>query len=84
MFFMKDEKEIGQNNFRKLNYFFFNKIWVHFKDLDGIFYNGLIIDLNEEKQTMVLQERVRGSIPILLEQIDSNSIETFKLKGEGK
>lgn len=70
--------EIGQKNFRNLNYFFENKIKVHFKDLDGIFYNGLIIDLNEDKLTMVLQERVRGSIPILLEVINPGSIQEFK------
>jgi len=76
---MKYEKnEIGQKNFRKLNYFFENKIKVHFKDLDEIFYNGLILDLNENKLTMVLQERIRGSIPILLEFIKEDSIEEFR------
>ena len=70
--------ETGQNNFRKLLYFFENNIKIHFKDLDGIFYNGLIIDLNEEKHTLVLLERVKGSIPILLEDIDSNSIVKFE------
>ena len=72
----------GQNNYRKLLYYFSNEVWVHFKDLDGIFYNGQIIDLNEDKLTMVLQERVRGTIPFLLEQIDTDSIEAFKIKGE--
>ncbi len=74
--------ETGQNNYRKLLYFFKNKIQIHFKDLDEIFYNGLIIDLNEEKLTMVFQERVRGHIPILLEFINTNSIQKFKEVGE--
>ena len=73
---MKDEK--GIEVFRKLEYFYKNNLRVHFKDLDTIFYNGLIIDLNKDKLTMVLNERVRGTIPILLEFIDSNSIQKFK------
>ena len=74
--------EIGQNNFRKLLYYFENKIWIHFKDLDNIWYNGLILDLNEKKLTMVLRERVRGEIPFLLEQINPDSITKFKERGE--
>lgn len=72
--------EIGENNYRKLLYYYSNRIIVHFKDLDKIFYNGLIVDLNEEKLTMILKERVRGEIPVLLECIDSNSIEAYKIK----
>lgn len=70
--------EIGQINFRKLSYFFENKLKIHFKDLDDIFYNGLIVDLNEATLTLILQERVRGIIPIILEQIQSDSIQEFK------
>ncbi len=74
--------EVGKKNYRNLFYFFDEQIWVHFKDLDGIFYNGLIIDLNEKKLTMVIRERVRGEMPILLEFINPESIEAFKLKKE--
>ena len=70
--------EIGQEVYRKLLYFYEKKIYVHFKDVDDIFYNGLILDLNEDKLTLVLAERVRGEIPILLEFINPNSIESFK------
>ena len=70
--------ETGQRNYRKLLYFYENKIKIHFKDLDNIFYNGLILDLNENKLTMVLQERIKGSIPILLEFINPNSITKFE------
>jgi hypothetical protein len=75
---MRNEK--GERNYRKLLYYFQNQIWVHLKDLDGIFYNGLIIDLSEDKLTMVLQERIKGAMPVLLEMIDEDSITTFKLK----
>lgn len=74
------KNEIGQRNYRKLLYYFENKIQIHFKDLDGIFYNGLILDLNEEKLTLVLKERVRSEIPLLLEFINPNSITKFKVK----
>lgn len=65
-------------NYRKLIYFFENKIQIHFNDLDHIFYNGLIIDLSEDKLTMVLKERVKGTIPILLENIIPHSIKELK------
>ena len=72
----------GQINYRKLLYFYSNELWVHFKDLNGIFYNGPILDLNEDKLTLVIKERVRGELPILLEDIDSDSIEAFKIREE--
>lgn len=72
----------AHDTYRKLLYFFENNIKIHFKDLDGIFYNGLIIDLSETKLTMVLRERIRGEIPFLLEHINSNSISKFTEKEE--
>ena len=69
--------KIGKDAYRKFLYFFENKIHVHFKDMDNVFYNGLIIDLNEEKLTMVFLERVKGTMPILLEFINPESIRTF-------
>ncbi len=72
------KNEIGKKVYRKLLYYFKNNLKVHFKDLDTIFYNGLILDLNEEKLTLVLRERVRGEIPILLECINEDSISKFK------
>ena len=74
--------EIGNRNYRQLLYYFENKIKIHFKDLDEIFYNGLIIDLSETKLTMVLQERIRGTIPILLEFIKPNSIQEYREEGK--
>lgn len=68
----------AQDSFRKLIYFYKNQIPIHFKDLDNIFYNGLIIDLNKNKLTMVLHEHIKGTIPILLEFINPDSIREFK------
>lgn len=65
------------DTYRKLVYFFENKIKIHFKDFDDIFYNGLILDLNQRKQTMVIQERIKGTMPILLEFVKPNSIREF-------
>lgn len=74
--------DLGERNYRILLYYFENKIKVHFKDLDEIFYNGLILDLNENKLTIVLQERMKGELPFLLENIKENSISKFKELGE--
>lgn len=71
------KEKIAHECFRKFSYFFENKIKVHFKDFDDIFYNGLIIDLSEKKLTMILSENVRGTIPILLECINPDSISKF-------
>jgi len=70
--------EIGLKNYRKLIYFFENNIKIHFKDLDEIFYNGTIIELNEKKLTMVFKERIKGTLPILLEFIKHESIMEFR------
>ena len=69
--------EIGDINYRKLIYFYENKILVHFKDIDDIFYNGLILNLNREGHVLILKERVKGEIPITLENIKTDSICKF-------
>ena len=69
--------KIAQDSYRKLHYFFENKIKVHFKDFDEIFYNGIIIDLNKEKFTMVLAEHIKGTMPILLECVNPDSIREY-------
>jgi len=69
---------IARDNFRKLIYFFENKIRIHFKDFDNIFYNGMIINLDEKKLTMILDERIKGTIPILLEFINPDSISEYR------
>lgn len=72
--------KIAHDSYRKLLYFFENKIPIHFKDFDDIFYNGLILDLNKEKLTMVLQERVKGTMPVLLEYINPDSIRQMEVR----
>lgn len=74
--------DIGLRNYRKLLYFYVNEVWVHFTDKDGIFYNGQILDLNEQKLTLVIKERIKGPWPMLLEDIDEDSIKPFTLKEE--
>lgn len=73
---MKNER--GLTVYRKLLYFYENKLKVHFKDFNEIFYNGEIIDISEEKLTLVLKERVMGTLPFLLEKINPDSIYEFK------
>jgi len=72
------KEDIGQKNYRKLVYFFKNNIKIHFKDLDKIWYNGTIIDLDEKKLCMVFRERIKGTLPILLEDIKTESISEFR------
>ena len=74
--------EIGDIIYRKLVYFYENKILIHFKDLEDIFYNGLILNLDREKHMLILNERVKGDIPIALEDIKPDSIRIFTEVGE--
>lgn len=77
-----ESNEKGVKNHRLLSYYFENKILVHFKFDDGesvgIFQNGLVVDLSLEKLTCVLIEREEGEKPILLEHIQTESIEQFR------
>ena len=74
--------ELGQQVYRKLIYFFENKIAVHFSLNSGGWKNGLVLDLNEEKLTLVLKEFVEGELPFLCEDLILDSIKQFKEKGE--
>ena len=74
--------EEGQQVYRKLLYFFKNKIPVHFSLYSGGWKNGYIIDLSKDMLTLVLQEFVEGELPFLLENIKLNTIVKFKEKGE--
>ena len=77
---MINDKEKGLRIYRKLLYYFENKIPVHINSKFG-FRNGLILDLNEKKLTVVLQD-IKNTTPILLEDIYEDSID--KVKGVGK
>jgi hypothetical protein len=77
------ENEYGYRVYRKLLYFFENKIKVHFDlNITGEWFNGEIIDLNEKKLTLVLKENILGDVPFLLEDINEDSISKFTPKGE--
>ena len=69
--------EIGKEVYRKLLYFFENSIPVHFKTFKETWHNGLILDLNESKLTLVLKEFVQGEIPFLLEEINPDKISKY-------
>ena len=72
--------EIGKNVYRKLLYFFENKLPVHIVLTDNSWHNGIIIDLNEERLSMVLQEFVEGNLPILLENVSLDLIKPYQKK----
>ena len=76
------KNELGTQAYRKLIYFFENKIPIHFSLNSGGWKNGIIIDLNEKKLTLVLNEFVEGELPFLLEDIKLDSIKPFKEKEE--
>ena len=75
--------ELGYRVYRKLEYFFINKIPIHFSLNFGGWKNGLILDLNSVKLTMVLKEFEEGDLPFLLESININSIKAFRKKEMG-
>ncbi len=79
---MTDDK--AKRTYRKLYYFYENKIPVHFKLETGEFRNGEILDLDHKKLTLILREFVFGEIPLLLEDINSDSISKFTKKVEEK
>ncbi len=74
--------ELGKQVYRKLIYFFDNKISVHFSLYSGGWKNGEILDLNEKQLTLVFREFVEGELPILCENIIIDTIVKFKEKGE--
>lgn len=74
---MTRTKEEGLRVYRKLAYYYGNKIPVHFKIKTGEFRNGIILDLNEEKLTLVLKEFVLGEMPFLLEDINAETITKY-------
>ena len=75
--------EKGLRNYRRLLYYQEKHIAVHF-DLDTKheWCNGTIIDLDKRKLTLVLNEFKKGEYPILLEDINEESIEPYVSKGE--
>jgi hypothetical protein len=52
----------------KIKYFFEKKTLVHVS-CNGRFYNGTILEVNEEKNLIVLMDNKIGGVPILFEEI---------------
>ena len=74
----QDNNELGKNVFRKLSWYYSQKLPVHFCLLDKFGWkNGDILDLDEDKLTMVLKEFKEGDIPFLLEEISIDTIKRF-------
>ena len=71
---------LGKQVYRKLEYFYANKIPVHFCLVRSGWKNGEIIDLSEKKLSLVLREFKEGVLPFLLEEIDVDTIVAFKEK----
>ena len=63
---------------RKLKYFLDNKIPVHFSELDGTFYNGVLKDLVDSDKLVCIIDRKDGMNIILAEKININSIAPVK------
>lgn len=76
------KEKIAHDAYRMLKYFYDNKILIHFKDFDDIFFNGEIIQLDEVTLTMILKERVKGTILIKLEDVNPDTIIKFKDNAE--
>jgi len=72
--------EIGKQVYRKLLYFFENKLDVHIVLTDNSWHNGKIIDLSETKLIMVLDEFVEGKLPILLEKVIPDLIKEYRVR----
>jgi len=65
--------------YRKLFYYFDNKIEVHINSIYG-FRNGIILDLSEKKGTIVIRDMKGCCTPILLEDIHEENIAEYRRK----
>lgn len=63
--------------YRKLLYFYENKIPIHFSLITGGWCNGHIKELNESSYSIVLTEFVRGELVFVCEEIKLESIAKF-------
>ena len=71
--------EIGKKVFRKLSWFYKQKLPIHFCLLNQFGWkNGEILDLDEAKLTLVLKEFKEGELPFLCEEINISTIKQFK------
>lgn len=62
----------NETKFLKLKYFQDNNINVHIVLTSGFFRNGKILDLNKEKNIVILRDDKLGETPIIFEEISDN------------
>jgi len=60
----------------KIRVYFETKIKVHIDCNNGRYYNGEILEFNEEKSFIILNDRVLGNMPIMFGDIQN--IEKYK------
>jgi hypothetical protein len=75
--------ETTQRIFRKLSWYFENKIPIHVNSIFG-FRNGMILDLSEKKMTVVIKDMKGCCTPLLLEDIYEDSISEYRPPNENK
>lgn len=66
----------GNDMNRKFEYYLNNKIKIHIICSNGIFYNGMILDLTSNKDLLILKDDKLGEVPILFEEIER--VEPFR------
>jgi len=73
-------KMVGNDMITKLEFYLENKKQLHISCINGIFYNGYILDLTSNKNLMVFMDKKLGEVPILFEEI--LRVDPFREKGE--
>ncbi len=58
-----------KTNETKFEYYYTKDIIIHVVCLNGRFYNGTIIEINSDKQFILLMDRKIGEIPIMFDEI---------------
>ena len=74
--------ELGARVYRKLLYYFENKIPIHFSLIDNGWKNGTIVELKKGDWILILDELKEGRLSFLLEDIEINSISSYREKAK--
>jgi len=73
-----NDNNIGKKVYRKLSWFYSQKLPIHFCLLDKFGWkNGNIVELDEKRLTLVLDEFKEGKLPFLCEEINIDTIKKF-------
>ena len=60
-----------EQNINKIEFFYENNLKVHIDCYTGRYYNGGIMEINQEKGFIILRDRVLGETPIMFEEIQN-------------